>query len=107
MITYGKNINGETISLGTDVSPFLALSCGSKKLVEIDVPKDIILLDCYNNHITKLDLPNTLTTLVCYDNPIKELTLPKNIKYAVLPLNCIVLNIDEFKNNKKVKILFV
>jgi len=107
MITYGKNINGETISLGTNVSPFLALSCGSKKLVEIDVPKNIILLDCYNNHITKLDLPNTLSTLFCYDNPIKELTLPKSIKIAYIPLNCNVTNLDEFKNNKKVKILFV
>jgi hypothetical protein len=107
MITYGKNINGETISLGTNVSPFLALSCGSKNLVEINLPKDIIIFDCYNNHITKLDLPNTLTTLVCYDNPIKELTLPKNIKYAVLPLNCIVTNLDEFRKNKKIKILFL
>ena len=107
MITYGKNINGETISLGTNVSPFLALSCGSKNLVEINLPKDIIIFDCYNNHITKLDLPNTLTTLVCYDNPIKELTLPKSIIYAELPLNCIATNLDEFKNNDEVEIYFI
>jgi len=43
----------------------------------------------------------------CSNNPIAEITLPKTIKYAYLPLNCNVLNIDEFKNRTDKTIRFV
>ena len=61
---------------------------------------------CSDNQLTELVLPNGVEKVYCSNNPIKELTLPKNIRLAYLPLNCIVLNIDEFKNNDKVKIFF-
>ena len=62
---------------------------------------------CSINQLTELKIPNGVKYVYCSINPIAEITLPNSIKRAELPLNCNVLNIDEFKNKDEVEIYFI
>ena len=118
MKAIGKNINGEEVEFKIDNNYVFCSNnqltelhipngvenvyCSNNKLTELNLPNGVEKVYCYNNELTELKIPNGVEVVDCYNNPIKEITLPKTIKYAELPLNCIVLNIDEFKNNDKV-----
>jgi hypothetical protein len=80
--------------------------CYNNQLTELNIPNGVKLVYCRNNQLTELNLPNGVEKVYCYNNPIEEITLPLSIKYATLPLNCIVLNLDEFKNRKDITIIF-
>lgn len=81
-------------------------SCSMNYLSELKLNNNLVYLSCKNNQITKLELPDTLKFIDCVNNPIKEITLPLNLYKAFLPLNCIVTNINDFKNKKNIHIKF-
>ena len=103
MKAIGKNINGEEIEIKINDEN---VSCTNNHLTELTIPNGVIIVFCFNNKLTELHLPNGVENVYCYNNPIKELTLPKSIKYAYLPLNCNVTNLDEFKNRTDLYIKF-
>ena len=123
MIAIGKNIDGEekefkinnnTVYCNNNKLTELHIpngikniSCSNNKLTELHLPNGVDTVYCYNNQLTELVLPDSVERVICRNNPIKELTLPKSIIYAELPLNCNVLNIDEFKNRTDITIRFV
>ena len=80
--------------------------CFNNQLTELDLPDSVIYVNCANNQLTELVLPNSVKEVYCYNNNLKEITLPKSIRIAYLPLNCNVLNIDEFKNRTDITIRF-
>jgi len=123
MKAIGKNINNESIEF--KISSNKEVYCWNNQLTELNIPNGVKYVYCYNNQLTELNLPNGVEKVFCYNNqltelhlpngvkevycsnnPIAEITLPKSIQYAILPLNCIVLNIDDFKNKDKVDIKF-
>ena len=81
--------------------------CNNNQLTELHLPNGVKDVDCSSNQLTELDLPNGVIKVYCYNNPIAEITLPKSIRIAYIPLNCNVLNIDEFKNKDEVEIYFI
>jgi hypothetical protein len=83
MKAIGKNIDNESI--------------------EFDFKSNIY---CSNNQLTELNLSDGVELVSCFNNLIKEITLPISIKYVDLPLNCIVLNIEQFKNRNDITINF-
>ncbi len=103
-IAIGKNIHGEEIKI--IVSNYNGITCRFYNLIDLKIPKNIIVVDCASNQLTELNLPKTVKWVVCYNNPIKEITLSKKIIHAELPLNCIVTNLDDFRYNKNVRIKF-
>ena len=80
--------------------------CYGNQLKELKLPNGIKKVACSNNQLTELNLPNGVKDVYCFNNPIKEITLPNSINNALLPLNCIVLNLDEFRNRNDVTINF-
>ena len=123
MKAIGKNIDGVEVEFKINKN---SISCNSKQLTELNLPNgvervycsynqltelvlpdSVIYVNCANNQLTELVLPNSVKEVYCYNNNLKEITLPKSIKYAILPLNCNVLNVDEFKNRTDITIRFV
>ena len=102
-IAIGKNIDGKEVEFTFNT----AVNCSNNKLTELHLPNGVKQVFCFNNKLTELVLPNGVENVYCDNNPIKEIMLPKTIKYAYLPLNCKVLNLDEFKDKYEVKITFV
>ena len=119
----GININGEEKSYKVGISKNVYCSydnlieltipktlkelyCHHNSLTHLDLPKTLTSLSCYNNNLIHLDLPDKLTYLNCVNNNITEIVLHKTIRLAYLPLNCVILNIDEFRNKKDVFIYF-
>ena len=124
MIAIGKNINGEEKEFHNGGSELI---CSFNKLIELNInekiglthikvfcnkltkltiPNSVKYVYCFDNQLTELNLPDSVEKVFCFENPIKEITLPKKIRVATLPLNCNVLNIDEFKNRDDVEIFF-
>jgi len=103
MKVIGKNINGVEVEFSISKN---SIFCYNNQLTELNLPNGVEYVWCYNNQLTELVLPNGVESVSCFNNPIAEITLPKTIKYAYIPLNCIVTNLDEFKNNDKVEIRF-
>ena len=103
---YKENKEIEIRNLGKDI---LFVYCSAQYLTEIDFADNNVVkeLYCNYNYLTQLNLPDSIEILHCWDNPLKEITLPKNIKTAIFPLNCNVLNLDEFKNRKDIMIYFL
>ena len=123
MKAIGKNINGKEIEF-TFNNNFVNCSsnqltelklpngvenvnCNTNKLTELKLPNGVEKVSCTNNQLTELVLPNGVKEVYCTNNNLKEITLPKKIRVATLPLNCNVLNIDEFKNRDDITIRFV
>ena len=122
MKAIGKNIDGEKVVFKISNK---SVYCYNNKLTELNIPNGVESVFCHNNKLTALHLPNGVENVNCSNNqltelrlpdsvekvyfdknPIKEITLPKSIRLAVLPLNCNVLNIDEFKNRTDLYIKF-
>ena len=123
MKAIGKNINGEEVEIKiynkSVYCPYNLLTelflpngvdtvyCFKNQLTALHLPNGVKDFDCSSNHLTELFLPNGVKDVDCSNNPIKEITLPNSIIYATLPLNCNVLNIDDFKNRTDITIRFV
>ena len=123
MKAIGKNINGEEVEIKINNKyvdcPYNQLtelvlpngvkyvSCYNNKLTELYLPDSVEIVYCFENQLTELVLPNGVKEVYCTNNNLKEITLPKKIRVATLPLNCNVLNIDEFKNRDDITIRFV
>ena len=109
MIAIGKKSNGEIKEFHIHNLSFVknVLQSSSEDLIELEIPNGTQNVFWAHNQIKHLNLPNSVNSIMCVNNPIKEITLPKTIKNAYLPLNCNVLNIDEFKNRDDITIRFV
>jgi hypothetical protein len=121
MKAIGKNIDNESIEFDFKSNIYCSnnqltelklpngveyVDCHNNQLTELILPNGIKVVHCYVNQLTELNIPDGVKNVTCFNNPIKEITLPNSINNALLPLNCIVLNLDEFKNRDDIIISF-
>ena len=108
MIAIGKKSNGEIKEFHIHNLRFVknVLQSSSEDLIELEIPNGTQNVFCAHNQIKHLNLPNSVNSIMCINNPIKEITLPKSIQKAYLPKNSIVTNIEDFKDNNNIIILF-
>jgi hypothetical protein len=91
----GKTSKGNEVEFEVNSDDWL--SCSSKDLVELIIPKGCKGVFCQDNQLTELIIPEGCKWVSCKDNQLTELIIPDGCKGVRSDLG--LINLNDYKDS--------